>query len=95
MENTIVVEKKTATHEVAQVPAEVSTAIVDGVESVGHEVAKVVVEGTTVIVDATKTVVSDLAEATVQLGRDVEQAVSPAPERLKPFPASAAVASEA
>ena len=94
MENTTVEEKKTVIHEVAKVPAEVGTSIVDGVEIVGHEVAKVVVEGATVVVDTTKTAVSDIAMAAEQLGRDVEHAVSPTHVPMKPFTATAVVASE-
>jgi hypothetical protein len=80
MENTKKDEKVTITHEVAQVPAEVGTAVVAGVETAGHEVAKVVVEAATVVVDATKTAVAEITNAGEQLGRDAHQAVAPTPK---------------
>lgn len=91
MENKVKDEKGTGTHEVAQVPVEAGTAIVDGVAVVGREVAKVVVEAATVIADATKVVVTDIAHAGEQLSRDAQQAVSPTSEPLGPSPPRAPI----
>ena len=92
MQSTTAEQKQNIPHEIAKVPAEAGTAIVGGAEAVGHDVTKVVIEGATVIFDATKAVVSDIAMAGEQLGRDVKQSVSPAPEPLTPSIAAAAVA---
>jgi len=92
MENTTKEEKVTVTREVVRSPAEVGTAIVDEVDTVGHEVAKFVADGTTVLVGATKTAVSDIATAAKQLGLDVEHVFSPPSEPLKTSTAPTAVA---
>ncbi|HKN07857.1 MAG TPA: hypothetical protein VJ021_09755 [Thermoplasmata archaeon] len=89
MESTAKDENVTIAHEVAEIPAEIRTAIVDGVETVGHEVAKVLVEGAAVVIDATKAVVSDIAKAGEQLGQDTDQVVSPTPEPMKTAPPAA------
>jgi hypothetical protein len=79
MEQTIVEKTKTVAEKIAEVPAVVVKVIVEGAEVIGHDVKKGVVEAGTIVVEDTKIVASDVAEASKHVGRDVKQAVDPAP----------------
>ncbi len=71
MENTIVEDPGTVTEKIVRMPGQVETVLVEG--------EKGLVKAGSLVADATRTGASDLVESGKQLGRDLRQAVDPAP----------------